>query len=90
MIRPKKNAERPADLVFDTAGGALRVAAVGSAPRIVSVAEEYEGVAYFVVEPKRGQLVELRRRADAGELRPAIDSVSPSRMRRQPFARLSE
>jgi hypothetical protein len=60
MIRPKTNAERPADLVFDTAGGeALRAAAVGSAPRIVSVAEEAEGVAFARLSElgKRGKVV---------------------------------
>ena len=32
---------------------------------------------YFVVEPDRGQLVELGRMIDRGELRVAIDSVFP-------------
>ncbi len=32
---------------------------------------------YFVVEPNRGQLVELTRLIGSGELRPAIDSVFP-------------
>jgi NADPH:quinone reductase-like Zn-dependent oxidoreductase len=79
-----------ADLVFDTVGGDALAAAVGSAPRVVSRAEEVEGVTYFIVEPSRGQLIELARRADAGELKPAIDSVFPLEEARAAFARLSE
>ena len=78
------------DLVFDTAGGDALRAAVGSAPRIVSVAEEADGVSHFIVEPSRPGLVELARRADAGELKPAIDSVFPLEEARAAFARLSE
>ena len=73
----------PVDLVFDTVGGELlsrSPAVVREGGRIVSVAEEppagIEGV-YFVVEPNRGQLVELTRLVDAGDLRPAVDSVFP-------------
>jgi NADPH:quinone reductase-like Zn-dependent oxidoreductase len=78
------------DLVFDTVGGEALAEAVGSAPRVVSVAEDADGVTYFVVEPNRAQLVELARRADAGELRPTIDSVFPLEDARAAFARLSE
>jgi NADPH:quinone reductase-like Zn-dependent oxidoreductase len=78
------------DLVFDTVGGEALKAAVGSAPRVVSVVEETEGVTYFVVEPSRTTLEELSRRADAGQLRPAIDSVFPLDEARAAFARLSE
>ena len=65
------------DLAFDTVGGDALESVIESAGRVVSVAEEAEGATYFVVEPNRDQLVELARRADAGELRPAIDSVFP-------------
>jgi NADPH:quinone reductase-like Zn-dependent oxidoreductase len=68
-------ADEPADLVFDTIGGAALADAVRSAARVVSVAGEADGAMYFVVEPSRAQLVELARRADARELRPAVDSV---------------
>jgi NADPH:quinone reductase-like Zn-dependent oxidoreductase len=78
------------DLVFDTVGGDALAAAVGSAPRVVSIAEEADGVTYFIVEPSRAQLVELARRADAGELEPAIDSVFLLGEARAAFARLSE
>jgi NADPH:quinone reductase-like Zn-dependent oxidoreductase len=80
----------PVDLVFDTVGRDALAEAVGSAPRVVSVAEEAEGVTYFIVEPSRTQLIELSRRADAGELRPAIDSVFALEDARAAFARVSE
>jgi NADPH:quinone reductase-like Zn-dependent oxidoreductase len=80
----------PVDLVFDTVGGDALAEAVGSAPRVVSVAEEAEGVTYFIVEPSRTQLVELSQRADAGELRPAIDSVFALEDARAAFARVAE
>jgi NADPH:quinone reductase-like Zn-dependent oxidoreductase len=79
----------PADLVFDTVGGDALAAAVGSA-RVVSVAEEAEGATYFVVEPNREQLAELARRADAGELKPAIDSVFSLEDAPAAFTRLAE
>jgi NADPH:quinone reductase-like Zn-dependent oxidoreductase len=63
------------DLVFDTVGGDELTNAVGSGSRVVSIAEEADGATYFVVEPDRAQLVELGRRADAGEVTPAVDSV---------------
>jgi NADPH:quinone reductase-like Zn-dependent oxidoreductase len=70
----------PVDLVFDTAGGdrlKRSPAQLGPGGRLVSIAEEPppgSGV-YFVVEPSREQLAELARLADAGALRPRIDSV---------------
>jgi NADPH:quinone reductase-like Zn-dependent oxidoreductase len=78
------------ELIFDTVGGAALAAAVGSAPRIVSVAEEAEGVSYFIVEPNREQLLELARLADAGELEPEIDSVFKLEDAPAAFARVSE
>ena len=79
----------PYDLVFDTVGGDLLASAVGSAPRIVSVAEEAEGVTYFVVEPNRDELLELGRLADSGELAPQIDSVFPLTEADAAFRRLA-
>ena len=76
-----------ADLVFDTVGGAVLARSVG--PRVVSVAEEAPGATYFVVEPNRAQLVELASLADAGALRPQVDSVFPLADARAAFARLS-
>jgi NADPH:quinone reductase-like Zn-dependent oxidoreductase len=80
----------PCELVFDTVGGDALAAAIGSAPRVVSVAGETEGARYFVVEPNREELVELARRADTGELRPEIDSVFELEDALAAFARVSE
>ena len=60
----------PADLVFDTIGGELPMDG-----RVVTIAAERPGATYFIVEPNGDQLLELARLADAGELRPDIDSV---------------
>jgi NADPH:quinone reductase-like Zn-dependent oxidoreductase len=62
----------PVDLVFDTRGGA-----VPAGERVVTVAEEMPCAIYFIVEPDHEQLLELRTLADAGELRPEVDSVFP-------------
>jgi NADPH:quinone reductase-like Zn-dependent oxidoreductase len=80
----------PYDLVFDTVGGDVLARAAHSTRRVVSVAEEAAGAIYFVVEPSRTQLVELARLADAGELRPAIDSVFPLEEAGAAFARVAE
>jgi NADPH:quinone reductase-like Zn-dependent oxidoreductase len=47
-------------------------------------------VSYFVVKPNREQLLELAARADAGELRPEIDSVCELEDAPAAFARVSE
>jgi NADPH:quinone reductase-like Zn-dependent oxidoreductase len=78
------------DLAFDTVGGDALVSAIESAGRVVSIAEEAEGATYFVVEPNRAQLVELARRADAGELMTAVDSVFPLAEAEAAFARVAE
>ena len=80
----------PCELIFDTVGGAALAAAIGSAPRVVSIAEEAEGVTFFVVEPNREQLLDLAGRADAGELEPEIDSVFELEDALAAFARVSE
>jgi NADPH:quinone reductase-like Zn-dependent oxidoreductase len=82
--------DEPCELIFDTVGGAALAAAVGSGPRVVSVAEEAEGASYFVVEPNREELLELARRADAGELRPEIDSVFELEDAPAAFTRVAE
>lgn len=59
------------------------VAVVRTGGRLVSIAEEVPETAagsgiltsYFVVAPNRDQLVELARMADAGDLRPHVDST---------------
>ena len=82
--------DQPCDLVFDTAGGETLAASIGSAPRIVSVAEEADGVTYFIVEPNRAQLIDLGRRADAGELHVTIDSTFPLESATAAFDRVAE
>src|SRR6266536_619696 len=76
------------ELVFDTAGGDRLARA--QALRIVSVAEEppAPGI-YFVVEPRRDQLLELARLIDEGTIRPAIDSVFPLTAARAAFERVA-
>jgi NADPH:quinone reductase-like Zn-dependent oxidoreductase len=84
------------DLVFDTAGGdrlERSPAVLRPGGRLVSVAEEppsRDGITsiYFVVEPDRGQLVELAALADRGELRPAIAEVFDLPDARAAFERL--
>jgi NADPH:quinone reductase-like Zn-dependent oxidoreductase len=85
----------PVDLVFDTVGGALlerSAAVVKKGGRLVSVAEEPPVSApveahYFVVEPKREQLVEITALIEAGHVQPAIDSVFPLTDARAAFER---
>src|SRR3954465_1357849 len=45
----------PVDLVFDTRGGEIP-----AGERVVTIAEEKPGATYFIVEPDREQLLELR------------------------------
>jgi NADPH:quinone reductase-like Zn-dependent oxidoreductase len=78
------------DLALDTVGGDSLLSVIESAGRVVSIAEEAEGATYFVVEPNRAQLAELGRRADAGELAPAIDSVFPLEEAEAAFVRVAE
>ena len=91
LVRAQVAAEgEPVDLVFDTVGGEQLREAVESGARVVSVAEEANGAVYFVVEPNREQLVELAKRADAGDVKPAIDSVFPLEDAAAAFARVAE
>jgi NADPH:quinone reductase-like Zn-dependent oxidoreductase len=80
-----EDAIEPVDLVFDTAGGSRLAASprlLRRGGRLVSVAEDPPvgrerdiQATYFVVEPNRDQLLDLRAAVDAGELRTEIDSV---------------
>jgi NADPH:quinone reductase-like Zn-dependent oxidoreductase len=78
------------DLVFDTVGGDALTSAIESASRVVSVAQEAEGAKYFVVEPNRAQLAELGRRAEDGDLAPAIDSIFALEEASAAFDRVAE
>ena len=60
------------DVVFDTVGG---VTATGRMVKIVG--EGTNDPAFFIVEPKREQLLEVARLIDAGELRTWVDSTFP-------------
>ncbi len=87
------------DLVFDTVGGdrlERSPSVVRPGGRLISVASEpsQERAAalgikalYFVVEPNGKQLVELAKRVDGGQLRPAIDEVFLLVNARQAFER---
>jgi NADPH:quinone reductase-like Zn-dependent oxidoreductase len=74
----------PADLVFDTTGGELP-----AGRRVVTIAAEVPGAIYFIAEPNREQLVELARLADAGELRPEVDSTFPLTAAEEAFHRVA-
>jgi NADPH:quinone reductase-like Zn-dependent oxidoreductase len=86
-----EGAVEPVDLVFDTSGGQLlerSPAVLREDGRLVTVAEEPSGGGvYFIVEPNREQLIEVGRLADAGELRPLVDSVFPLGEARAAFER---
>jgi NADPH:quinone reductase-like Zn-dependent oxidoreductase len=89
----------PVDLVFDTAGGdrlERSAAVVRRGGRLVSLATEPSPQAaaergieavYFVVEPRREQLVEIARLVDEGALRVTIDEVFPLGDARAAFER---
>jgi NADPH:quinone reductase-like Zn-dependent oxidoreductase len=89
-----EDAVEAVDVVLDTVGGErLRrsFGVLGAGGRLVSVADDPgAGGVYFLVEPKRDQLEELARRADAGELRPAPVEVYPLASAREAFARSTE
>jgi NADPH:quinone reductase-like Zn-dependent oxidoreductase len=90
----------PVSLVFDTVGGdrlVRSVSVVKPGGRIVSVAErppadlgQEQGIeaSFFIVEPNAGQLVELSRLADRGDLRVLIDRTFPLHRAREAFERL--
>ena len=57
--------------------------------RVVTIAEEMPGAIYFIVEPDREQLLELRTLVDAGELRAEVDSVFPLTEAQAAFERVA-
>jgi NADPH:quinone reductase-like Zn-dependent oxidoreductase len=93
-----EDAVEPVDLVFDTVGAdRLARSALVMRPggRLVSIAEDPPDApggqlrtTYFVVEPNRGQLLEIARLVENGELRVMVDSVFSLRDARRAFARL--
>jgi NADPH:quinone reductase-like Zn-dependent oxidoreductase len=79
----------PADLVFDTAGGARLAGAaahLADRGRLVSVAEETPDGTYFIVEPNGAQLAQLAEL----DLRPEIDSTFSLEQFRQAFERVAQ
>ena len=88
----------PVDLVLDTAGGDLLEQApsvIRPGGRLVTVVEDPPEIsidanvtaAFFLVESNVEQLAEIAAAIDAGELRPAIDSVFPLTDARAAFER---
>jgi NADPH:quinone reductase-like Zn-dependent oxidoreductase len=87
------------DLVIDTVGGdrlERSLAVLESGGRLVSLvaepsqeraAERGVTAVYFLVEPRREQLVEIAKLADNGDLRPTIDEVFPLAAARTAFER---
>src|SRR5262245_32098431 len=73
------------DVVFDTVGGATRNRSWGvlrKGGRLVTIAADAEGAkeqrvhdAFFIVEPNRGQLMDISRLIDVGVLLPVIGAV---------------
>jgi NADPH:quinone reductase-like Zn-dependent oxidoreductase len=84
---PFENEVRDLDVVFDTVGGdTLRRSwsVLRTGGRLVTIAAEGEATrdertkaAFFIVEPKREQLVEIGKLLDAGDLRAIVDTVVP-------------
>jgi NADPH:quinone reductase-like Zn-dependent oxidoreductase len=82
-----ENIARNIDVVFDGVGGqtlqrSWQVLRPGG--RLVTIAADGEGTpdqrvkqAFFIVEPRREQLIEVGRLVDAGILRPIVDTVVP-------------
>ena len=86
-VVPFEERVRDIDVVFDTVGGdTLRRSwgVLGRNGRMITIAADGESQTdertrqvFFIVEPKRAQLVEIGRLLDAGELRPVVDSAVP-------------
>ena len=85
--------DEPVDLVFDTAGGerlAKSAEALRPGGKLVTVTEEPPGEGtYFVVEPKRDQLVELGTLVEQGVLTAAVDQAFALEDARAAFERVA-
>jgi NADPH:quinone reductase-like Zn-dependent oxidoreductase len=78
---------RDIDVVFDTVGGETLQrswAVLKPSGRMVTIAADSEAAqdarikeAFFIVEPRHSQLVEIGKLIDSGELRPVMDTVLP-------------
>ncbi len=78
---------QPVDVVFDTVGGHIRERSrtvLRPGGRLISIAADGEVTtdpvvrdAYFIVEPRRSQLVEIARLIDSGAVRTFVNAVVP-------------
>ncbi|HET7873509.1 MAG TPA: NADP-dependent oxidoreductase [Terriglobales bacterium] len=88
---------RDVDAVFDTVGGetlersfaVLRrggvLVSVAETPSADRAAQRGVRAEYFIVEPNRGELMEISRLIQAGDLRPLIEAVFPLEQAREAF-----
>jgi NADPH:quinone reductase-like Zn-dependent oxidoreductase len=88
---------RDVDAVFDTVGGetlersfaVLRrggvLVSVAETPSADRAAQHRVRAEYFIVEPNRGELMEISRLIQAGDLRPLIEAVFPLEQAREAF-----
>lgn len=75
------------DVVFDTVGGEMRnrsTAVMRAGGRLISIAADGEVAtnptvrdAYFIVEPRQEQLIEVAKLIDSGKLKVFVDAVVP-------------
>lgn len=90
---------RDVDVVLDTVGGETQMRSWGvlksggilvslvAAPSQEQTAAHGVRGAFFVVEPDRGQLVELGRLIDTEQLRPVVEAVYPLEQVREAYGR---
>ena len=96
---PFETAIRDVDIVFDTIGGetlerswsvlrrdGLLITVVRPPSPTWANEREARGV-FFIVEPRRGQLIELARLIDAGTVRPMVEAVLPLAQARAAYER---
>lgn len=86
---------RDVDVVLDTVGGDTRERSWGTLSqggRLVTIAADGERLtqqrvrdAFFIVEPNRGQLIEISRLIDAGVIRPIVGGVFSMKDFRQAY-----
>jgi len=88
---------RDVDVVFDAVGGETldrSWSALRSAGRLVTIAAQSEAVneprvreAFFIVEPNQGQLAEIGRLLDSGDLRAYVEAVFGLNQAHEAYAR---
>lgn len=84
---PFESAAGKVDVVFDTVGGETLQQSwsiLKDGGRMVTIAADVEGTtddraksAFFIVEPRRDQLMEVAKMLDAHKIRPEVDTVVP-------------